>query len=74
MKRHATGTLLDRTIQLDKPVDLPAHSRVNVEIAPLEADPDKSIAAWEALCKRLQARPIHSGGRHFTRDELHERG
>ena len=32
-----------------------------------------SAAAWESLQARLKERPIHGGGVHFTRDELHER-
>jgi hypothetical protein len=32
-----------------------------------------SAAAWESLMARLKERPIHGGGVHFTRDELHER-
>ena len=34
--------------------------------------PDRSDP-WESLKKRLKERPIHAGGQHFTRDELHER-
>lgn len=36
-------------------------------------DPQKSIAAWERLKARLKKKPIHGGGKKYTRDELHER-
>lgn len=73
MKALTTGTLIDGVVQLDQPVNLPNHSRVHVSIEPMSIDPAESRAAFEALKKRLQKRPIHSGGRRFTRDELHER-
>ena len=31
------------------------------------------LAAWEALKARLRQRPIHGQGKHYSRDELHER-
>jgi len=73
MKAQTTGTLIDGVVQLDEPVSLPNNSRVSVSIEPLSIDPAQARAAFEAFKKRIQERPIHSGGRRFTRDELHER-
>lgn len=71
MNAQVTGTVIDGGLQLDCPVDLPDRSRVNITIEPIsKAD---QTAAWEAFKRRLKERPIHSGGRHFTREELHER-
>ena len=74
MKSQTTGTLIDGVVQLDHSVNLPNHSRVYVSIEPLNIDPAEAQAALAAFKQRLQQRPIHSGGQHFTRDELHERG
>lgn len=73
MKAQTTGTLIDGVVQLDQPVNLPNNSRVNVSIEPMSIDPTEARVAFDALKKRLRERPIHSGGRRFTRDELHER-
>jgi hypothetical protein len=35
--------------------------------------PDEVLAAWKAVEERLQLRPVHGGGKRFTREELHER-
>ncbi len=73
MRTQTTGTIVDGALELDQRIDLPDHSRVRVAIEPLESWRSKFQAGlneWRSLCER---RPIHSGGRRFTRDELHER-
>ncbi len=73
MKAQTTGTLIDGVVQLDQPVNLPNNSRVNVSVEPMSIGPAEARAAFEAFKQRIRQRPIHSGGRRFTRDELHER-
>jgi hypothetical protein len=73
MKARTTGMLIDGVVQLDRPVNLPNHSRVSVSIEPMTIESAQAKAALEAFKKRIGQRPIHSGGRRFTRDELHER-
>ena len=73
MKKIITGTLVDHVIQLDQQVDLPNHSRVSVSIEPIERDAEKAKAALGRFLKRAEDRAFDSGGRRFTRDELHER-
>lgn len=73
MKSVTTGTLVDGVIQLDELVELPNHSRVSVSIAPLAHRPEKAKAALESFLKRADERAFNSGGKRFTRDELHER-
>ena len=73
MKSETTGTLIDGVVQLDKPINLPNHSRVSVSIEPMSIDPAQAQAAWESFKARIQQHPIHSSGRRFTREELHER-
>lgn len=72
MDARVTGTLVDDVVQLDSRVDLPNHCRVAITLKPL-ADVSKSAAAWQALKQRIKERPVHSGRKRFTRDELHER-
>ena len=73
MKAQATGTLMDGVMQLDQPVNLPNHSRVSVTIEAITIDPAQARAAFESFRQLIQRHPIHSGGYHYTRDELHER-
>ena len=68
-----TGIVVNGAIQLDQRLELPNHSPVNVTLEPIETAPDKAKRAWEATKARLRERPIHGGGKRFTRDELHER-
>ena len=73
MTTQTTGTVVDGVLKLDRPIDLPDNSRVRVAIEPLEGWRAKfasGLSQWKSLCER---RPIRSGGRRFTRDELHER-
>ena len=73
MKTQVTGTVVDGGLQLDQTLDLPSNVRVHVTVELAETpDPDR-IAAWEAMKKRNREHPIDFGGRHFTRDELHDR-
>ncbi len=73
MKTIVTGTLIDRTVQLDENVDLPNHSRVSVSLEALGGDSDEAAAALERFLNRAEQRVFDSGGMRFTRDELHER-
>jgi len=73
MPQTATGILVGDTIHLDAPVNLPDQTPVTVTVQPIAAARDQAIAAWEATKARLRERPIHGGGKRFTRDELHER-
>ena len=73
MTTRTTATVENGQLRLDEPLDLPDHSRVNLTVEPASDSQKDPIAAWDALNQRIQARPVHSGGRHFTRDELHER-
>jgi hypothetical protein len=73
MAETTTGILVGDTIHLDAPLHLPDRTPVSVTVQPLSAPRADAIAAWEALQKRLAERPIHGGGKRFTREELHER-
>lgn len=68
-----TGIVVNGNLQLREPLELPNDTPVSVTIVPQEiADRDR-ISAWERTQKRLAERPIHGGGKRYTRDELHER-
>ncbi len=73
MKRHMTATVEDGGLRLDEPLELPNRSRVSLVVETISESMDASLAAWASLKQRLSQRPIRSGGRHFTRDEVHER-
>jgi hypothetical protein len=73
MRTETTGTIVAGALQLDERIDLPDNSRVRVAVQPLEEWRTRfqtGLNAWKQLC---HDRPIDSGGRHYTRDELHER-
>ena len=73
MKTETTGTIVAGVLQLDERIDLPDNSRVRVAVEPLEEWRTRfqtGLKAWKQL---RQDRPVNSGGRHCTRDELHER-
>ena len=67
------GTIEGDVIRLDTPLNLPDSSRVEVTIKPLDA----SLGTWDDFMDGLEQlcvkQPIGSGGRRYTRDELHER-
>jgi len=72
MRTETTATVMDGGLELDHPLDLPDQSRVRVAIEPLEswqARFSAGLASWKGFCEQ---RPVHSGGRRYTRDELHE--
>jgi hypothetical protein len=73
MKAQTTGTLIDQTVQLDEPVALPDNSRVNVSIERISDNSADHRAAFESFKELIQQHPIHSGGHHYTRNQLHER-
>jgi hypothetical protein len=73
MSQTLTGIVIGGEIQLDQPISLPDQTPVSVTVQPLPHAKASAIAAWESLQARLAARPIHGGGKRYTRDELHER-
>lgn len=73
MISQVNATVVHGALQLDQPLPLPDQSRVRVQIEPIEeigAGWPQRFAAFQRLCDE---RPIDSGGRRWTRDELHER-
>ena len=74
MSKTVAATVMNGALQFDEPVDLPDRSRVEVTIRPMSNDTESDgDEAFESLMQLIRERPIHSGGRHFTREELHER-
>jgi hypothetical protein len=68
-----TGIIVGGVLKLDERIDLPDNSRVRVAIEPVSdwrARYKAGLKAWNQLCGQ---HPVHSGGRRFTRNELHER-
>jgi hypothetical protein len=87
MKTHIEATYVGGQFKPDEVFPLPEDTRVQLTIEVLDDDddsddesdddsdwsPEKARAAWEAIKERLKKRPIHGGGKRFTRDELYER-
>jgi hypothetical protein len=72
MKAELTATIEGGVLKPDTVLPFPDHTRVKLTIEPVEAE-NPSLAAWQRLKERLRQRPVHGGGKHFTREELHER-
>jgi hypothetical protein len=83
MKTQIAATYVGGQFKPDEVLPLAESTRVNLTIEVIEdegepdpefhGDPQKSIAAWEALKAFLKKHPIHGGGKKYTRDELYER-
>jgi len=69
MTTEMTATVVNGMLKPDQTLSLADQTRVKLTIEPIE----EASAAWESLKARLRERPIHGGGKRFTRDELHER-
>ena len=71
------ATVVDGTLELDQPVELPNQTRVRVFVEPVSALVNLTNrgreTGWAAMKRRIQERAIHAGRMHYTRDELHER-
>jgi hypothetical protein len=73
MRTETTATVMGGGLELDHRLDLPDQSRVRVAIEPLESWKGRfsaGLKSWKEFCEK---HPIHSGGRRYTRNELHER-
>ncbi len=74
MTTQVTATFVQGMFKPDQALPLAEQSRVRLTIEPIEEwSAESARAAWESLKARLRARPIHGGGKPFSRDELHER-
>ena len=72
MSQRISATFVDGVFKPDEAVNLPDQTCVEVIIEPVP-DASSAMAAWNALKERIALRPIHAGGKRYTRDELHER-
>ena len=72
MMTQVTATVVGGMLKPDQSLPLAEQTRVHLIIEPIMQKREPT-AAWEALKARLRERPIHASGKHFTRDELHER-
>jgi hypothetical protein len=73
MITETTGIVVHGALELDQRLDLPDQSRVRVAVEPMESWRSRfkeGLESWKAFCEE---HPVHSGGRRYTRDELHER-
>ena len=73
MIAKAVGTIDGDIIRLDQPLGLPHASRVEVTIAPLDVSRGRWDEFMDDLERLCDEQPVGSGGKRYTRDELHER-
>ena len=73
MSSTLTGVVVDGVIQLDQPANLPNQTHVTVELRPLTDEQNRRRDKFRAWLKFCRENPIHTGGQHFTREELYER-
>jgi hypothetical protein len=73
MRTETTGTVVAGLLELDQRLDLPDRSRVRVAVEPLDGWGGRFRSGLKAWRQLRQEKPINSGGRCYTRDELHER-
>ncbi len=57
----------------DQQLDAPEGSRFRALIRPEVRDPEAAAKAWETIQRIRDSGVFRSGGRTFTRDEMHER-
>lgn len=72
MVTRLSATVIDGALVLEEPLQLPDQCRVTVTIQVPESAAN-CHAAFKAFRKYSDEHPVDSGGRRFTRDELHER-
>lgn len=73
MNMTLSATVVDGCLHPDSPLGLPDRSHVTLTIHSSVPDSVRSGLAWESMKRRIREQPLHTGGRKFTRDELHER-
>lgn len=74
MTTQVTATFVNGVLKPDQALALAEQARVRLTIEPIEEwTPEKGKAAWEALKKQILEKPLHFGGKRYSRDELHER-
>jgi len=72
MKTEITAIVVNGVLKPDTALPFADQTRVKLTIEPVEPE-TPALAAWNRLKARLRQRPVHGGGKRFTREELHER-
>jgi hypothetical protein len=74
MTTQVTATFVNGMLKPDQALPLAEQARVRLTIEPIEVwSHERALAAWEALKAMIRERPLHLGGKRYSRDELHER-
>ena len=74
MTIRTTATVVNGMLKPDERIRLADQTRVNITIEPLgEWSLSAALAAWEAIKSQLRKRPLHFGGMHYSRSDLHDR-
>ena len=73
MKTTHTATVVDGSLKLDDPLNLPEQSRVEITVAPIAKDVDRKLEALRNFRALSDATPLFGAAERLTRDQLHER-
>ena len=66
-------TYTNGVLKPDQRLNLPEGARVRALISTESPDPEKAAKAMETIRRISESGAFRSGGRKFTRDEMHER-
>ncbi len=72
MKAELTAVVVNGLLKPDEELFLPNETRVKLTIETVGNEPD-AASVWDGLKARLRQRPVHGGGKHLTREEMHGR-
>lgn len=75
MTTTGMATVVNGTLQLDTPMDLPEQSRVKVTVSPLTDDATQArrIKAFAEFRASVNEVNFKSDGERLTREQMHER-
>ena len=73
MKTRHTATVVDGSLKLDDPLDLPEQSRVEITVALIAKDVDRKLEALRKFLDLSDATPLFGETERLTRDQLQER-
>ena len=73
MKTTHTATVVDGSLKLDDPLNLPEQSRVEITVAPIAKVVDRKLEALRNFRALSDATPLFGAAERLTRDQLHER-
>lgn len=72
-KGEISVTYVNGVLKPDQRLNFPEGTRLRAVISPEAPDPETAAKAMETIRRISESGVFRSGGRKFTRDEMHER-